>query len=193
LGRCYKVAMVPRLWHWGGMKQGVGFEFYSIFCIWAFCLHVYVCTMPMLGACGDQKRAWDPWELELWMVVKHHLGARNPTWVLCKSSKCSHLLTHLSSPQKTVQRGGWGNRWYLVRLMLGFLQLCLKETVFLLPAQISCNWPAIFLLDACPWVPLVGCLGALLHKFLLIKVCPESDLHVWWYWQLASPTWRNIA
>lgn len=47
----------------------------------------------MLGAYGGQKRAWDPWEVALWMVVK-----QTPPGCL-------------------------------VRLMLGFLQLCLKETV----------------------------------------------------------------
>lgn len=66
----------------------------------------------MLGACGDQKGAWDPWELELWMVVKHHLGASNQ--VLYKSNKCSHLLTRPSSPQKILCRAkDTGVEWKL--------------------------------------------------------------------------------
>lgn len=36
-----------------------------------------------------QKRASDPLELELWMVVSHHTGARNRAQVLCESSKCA--------------------------------------------------------------------------------------------------------
>ena len=31
-----------------------------------------------------------PLELELWMVVSHHVGAENGTWVLCKSIKVPH-------------------------------------------------------------------------------------------------------
>jgi hypothetical protein len=49
--------------------------------------HVYV------GICRGQKRA-----SELQMVVSHHVGARNRTLVLYKSSKCSSLLKRLSIP-----------------------------------------------------------------------------------------------
>lgn len=42
------------------------------------------------AAYGDQKRAWGSW---IWgyikAVVNHNVGARNPTQVLCESSKCS--------------------------------------------------------------------------------------------------------
>ena len=38
---------------------------------------------------GGQKRALDPQELELQMVVSHHVGVGEQTWVLCKSNKCS--------------------------------------------------------------------------------------------------------
>jgi hypothetical protein len=45
-------------------------------CIGVFCLHVCMCTMCMPGAC-DQKKVPDPLELELWMVVSHHLSSGN--------------------------------------------------------------------------------------------------------------------
>jgi hypothetical protein len=35
-------------------------------------------------ACRGQKRMLDPLELELWMVVSHHMGAGNETQALCK-------------------------------------------------------------------------------------------------------------
>lgn len=34
--------------------------------------------------------------LELQTVVSYCVGARNQTWVLCKSSKCSKLQNHVS-------------------------------------------------------------------------------------------------
>lgn len=49
-------------------------------------------------ACSSQKRVWDAWELELWVVVSHHVGTWNRTQVFCKSNKCSCLLSSLSSP-----------------------------------------------------------------------------------------------
>ncbi|XP_076773996.1 exosome complex component RRP42 isoform X2 [Arvicanthis niloticus] len=48
-----------------------------------------------MGAIGDQKRALDPLELKVQTVT----GARNLTWVLCNSSKCSYPLSQLSSPR----------------------------------------------------------------------------------------------
>ena len=49
-------------------------------------------SLPPLNTWGSialwgQKRASDPLELELQMVVSHHVGVRNCTWVLCKSRK----------------------------------------------------------------------------------------------------------
>lgn len=32
------------------------------------------------------------------MVVSHHMGSGNQTLVLCRSSRCSEPLSHLSSP-----------------------------------------------------------------------------------------------
>ena len=36
---------------------------------------LYVCEPCMSGACEDQKRALDPLELELQIVVSHHVDA----------------------------------------------------------------------------------------------------------------------
>lgn len=52
-------------------------------------MHVCACVPD---ACGGQKKAWDPLELELQMVVRHLVGARTQTQGLCRSDKCSHLL-----------------------------------------------------------------------------------------------------
>jgi hypothetical protein len=48
------------------------------------CMH----TMYMPGAFGDQKKALDTLALGLHMVMSHHVGAENETWVLSKSSQC---------------------------------------------------------------------------------------------------------
>lgn len=60
-------------------------------------LHTPVYTTCTSGACRGQKRASDPLELKLRMVVSHQVGAGNRTQVLCKSNKCSKLLIHLSN------------------------------------------------------------------------------------------------
>ena len=52
-------------------------------------LHVCLCTVYMPGACRGQKRASDPLELELQIVVSSQGEAGNWPWVLCKSNKCS--------------------------------------------------------------------------------------------------------
>ena len=61
---------------------------------WMLCLHACLCATCMPGAHGGQEK--DPLELELQMLVSHHVGARNQTWVLWKI-KYSSLLSHLSS------------------------------------------------------------------------------------------------
>jgi hypothetical protein len=45
------------------------------------------CTAEVPGACGG-KRASGPLELELQIVVSHHVSAENQTRVLQKSSWC---------------------------------------------------------------------------------------------------------
>jgi hypothetical protein len=44
-----------------------------------FCLHVCLCTVYMSGALGGGKRALDPLEVELWTVVRYHVGVGNIT------------------------------------------------------------------------------------------------------------------
>ena len=38
--------------------------------------------MSVPGPPGGQKKVSDPLELEFWMIVNHHVGARNRIWVL---------------------------------------------------------------------------------------------------------------
>jgi hypothetical protein len=51
-------------------------------------MRVCLCTACMLGAQRGYKRALDPLEQELQTVLNLHVGAGNPTQVLCKSSQC---------------------------------------------------------------------------------------------------------
>lgn len=41
------------------------------------------------GADRGQERVLDLLDLELRMIVSHHVGAGSQTWVLCRRSKCS--------------------------------------------------------------------------------------------------------
>ena len=43
-----------------------------------FCIHVCTCTACMSGAHGDQKRAQDPLELWVQMIVNSNGGAGEP-------------------------------------------------------------------------------------------------------------------
>jgi hypothetical protein len=38
-------------------------------------MHVSICSVYMPDDHGEQKKALDPLELELWVVVRHHVGA----------------------------------------------------------------------------------------------------------------------
>lgn len=62
-----------------------------------FYLNVSMCATCVPGVQGGKKRRLDPTELDLGMVVSHHMGVENRTRVLCKSNKCYKLLSHLSS------------------------------------------------------------------------------------------------
>lgn len=48
------------------------------------CIHVSISHVS--SVCGGQNWVLDPLELELQMVLNHHVGARNQTQVFCKSS-----------------------------------------------------------------------------------------------------------
>ena len=75
------------------------------FCVLNFCLRVqvfclYFCMLACMhiGAHRGQKWPSDSLELKSQTFVSHHMGAKNQTWVLCKSNKCCKLLNHLSIP-----------------------------------------------------------------------------------------------
>lgn len=70
-------------------EKDLFFVFYVTECF--ACTHV--CALMFLWG---QKRASDPQELELLMIVNHHVGARSQTLVLCKK-KCPWLLSYVSS------------------------------------------------------------------------------------------------
>lgn len=87
---------------------------YVLECFTCICM----CTTCMLSVLRGQ-RALDPLELELWMVMSHHVNAGNWTWVVCKSNEV--LLTTEPSPQppladlkltaaKVGGRGSWDLR-----------------------------------------------------------------------------------
>lgn len=61
--------------------------------------------MPLVcSACGGQKRAWNPLELELKIVMVRvedgWYGELNQ--VLCKNKKCSQLVSHLPAPGNSL-------------------------------------------------------------------------------------------
>lgn len=47
---------------------------------------------------GGQKRMSDSLEMEVQMIVNHHVAVGYPTHVLCKKTKCSSPLSLFSSP-----------------------------------------------------------------------------------------------
>lgn len=61
-------------------------------------LLVGVCFVQAWWCHRGQKRPMDLLELEFWMAVSHHVGARTRSWVSYKNSKSSYPLNHLSSP-----------------------------------------------------------------------------------------------
>jgi hypothetical protein len=63
--------------------------FNVLFYVFDVLLALCLCAKCVTGACGGQKRTLDLLDLELLMTVSCHVGARNRTQVLCKSSQCS--------------------------------------------------------------------------------------------------------
>lgn len=59
---------------------------------------MFLCTIYVHSAQGEQKRVLDALTLELQMVMDDHVGAGTPACVLFKRSKWSQFLSHLSSP-----------------------------------------------------------------------------------------------
>lgn len=76
--------------------------YYFILYVWLVCLHVWLCTMCKHDVYRVQKMALDPLELESYTLVNHNIGPENWTCVCWKSSQCSYLLSHLSSPQVLI-------------------------------------------------------------------------------------------
>lgn len=56
---------------------------------------VCICIIYMSGAYGNQKRALDSLELDLWVRMSCHMGDPNPIWVLRKSSRNSSIPYYL--------------------------------------------------------------------------------------------------
>ena len=67
-------------------------NFAFILCVWMFCIQ-FMFLVP-----GEVKEGMETLELELQTIMTHFMGPRTQTWVLWKSSQCSWLLGHLSSP-----------------------------------------------------------------------------------------------
>lgn len=64
------------------------------------CMYVsalYRCLYPW-----SQKKALEPWELELWAAVSHHIDAKSWTQMLSEN-KCSELPSYFSSPYFAVR------------------------------------------------------------------------------------------
>lgn len=75
------------------------------------CVHVYLCVP---GVLRGQKRASDSLELELRMVIIHHVGAVNWTWGLLQEQPV--LLTiepSLQLPQRVFK----GNAFYYTKVL----------------------------------------------------------------------------
>lgn len=57
--------------------QQISIIYISLYvCMRFSCLHVYVCTMSAIGANGIHNRKSDPLELEIQMVMNHHVVLR---------------------------------------------------------------------------------------------------------------------
>lgn len=63
------------------------FAFILLMCKCFACMYECVTPVYLMPTC--QRRALDALKLELQMFLSCGMGARNQTWVQCKSSKCS--------------------------------------------------------------------------------------------------------
>lgn len=62
------------------------------------CVHAYMCVqVPQ----GGWRGGWVPGTTITGSCELQDVGTRNQTWVLCKSTQHSELLSHLSSPGVT--------------------------------------------------------------------------------------------
>lgn len=60
-----------------------------ILCIWVLPYIVCLPSMCVPAACESQKRVSNALELQLWIVVSHHVGVGNRTQVVWKSGQYS--------------------------------------------------------------------------------------------------------
>lgn len=86
--------------------------------MWVYVLHACLCTIWVSRAHKCQK-ASDTLELELQVVVSRHVGARNPRWVLGRSSQHSSLLSQPSSPAWILIKCEIIREWWLLRTWYG--------------------------------------------------------------------------
>ena len=114
-------------------------------------LRVCLCTAVCLVPAGTRKRALNPLELALQMVVKSfHVGARN--WFSGRAASAPNLSAVSPAPYSVFDRC---YMYFLVnsQLELGFTMGEEKDTS--LEAECSCF--GIFLCIVCPALPLVNC------------------------------------
>lgn len=78
-------------------------QFFKNFMCMHVCLHLCMCTMCMLGTCRGQKRPLDPLDLELWMLLSHHVETGNRTWSSAETAESSlQLPTSSNQRMKTI-------------------------------------------------------------------------------------------
>lgn len=65
---------------------------------------VCLCMTCVPDAQGGQKGASDPLDLRLGLAASHQVGCAHQAQVLCKSSQCCQLLSHLSGPRLLFKR-----------------------------------------------------------------------------------------
>lgn len=87
--------------HWTQViaLSGHSLVWLQIYLFYVSVSHIYVCmcTTHAPDIHGGQKTAWDPQELKLAMAGNHHMGPKNRTHVLCKSTRCPQPLASLTA------------------------------------------------------------------------------------------------
>lgn len=84
--------------------QQISIIYISLYvCMRFSCLHVYVCTMSVIGANGIHNRKSDPLELEVQMVMNHHVVLRlnlksfaRAEYLYIQACVCIHMHTEIS-------------------------------------------------------------------------------------------------
>lgn len=81
--------------------------FYVYVCVLPVCMY---CTTYVLGTCRGEKRLLGPLELELQVLLSHHVGAGDQIWVLWKSGQGSLLTAEppFQPPNISPRLCSWG-------------------------------------------------------------------------------------